>query len=260
MSQRHEGESLSLWQNTEPMPTFAPLHSDMNADICVVGGGIAGLTTAYLLMKEGKSVVLIEDFELACGQSGRTTAQFTTCLDERYFELEKYHGQKGAQLAAESHHAAIEKTREIIKNENIDCESTDVDGYLFAPHKDRNILEKELAAINRVGLIGIEMIAESPLDFTGPCLHFSNQLQLHPVKYLKGLTEKLVIGGVKIFTRTRATEFKGGAKAVVKTSHGFEIRCQAVVVATHTPVNDIVAIHTKQAPYRTYVLPLEFPN
>lgn len=83
----HSGESVSIWINTEPMPKFTKLQNNISTDVCVVGGGIAGLTTAYLLIKEGKSVCVLEDFELGSGQTGRTTANLVTALDERYSEL-----------------------------------------------------------------------------------------------------------------------------------------------------------------------------
>jgi glycine/D-amino acid oxidase-like deaminating enzyme/Rieske Fe-S protein len=256
-------KNVSIWQDTEQMPRFSSLRQNISVDVCIVGGGIAGITSAYLLMKEGKSVCLLEDMELASGQSGRTTAHFVTALDDRYFEIEKFHGKKAAQLAAQSHATAIERVAKIVEDEKIICDLERIDGYLFADLDKRvGILQKEFEAVHRAGLLDVEILKKSPLDSfdTGPCLRFPQQLQLHPLKYLRGLVKSLVEGGVQIFTHTHVVNISGGSAATVATRDGFTVQCQSIVVATNTPINDLLAIHTKQAPYRTYVLGFLVPK
>ena len=86
MNTLRPGESLSIWQDTQEMSRQATLQENTHVDICVVGGGIAGLTTAYLLLKEGKSVCLLESFELCSGQTGKTTAHFSTAPPPSCFQ------------------------------------------------------------------------------------------------------------------------------------------------------------------------------
>ena len=112
------------------------LRENLSADVCIVGAGIAGLTTAYFLLKEGRSVVVLESATIGSGQTGRTTAHFVSALDSRYFVLEKYHGASGARLAAESHAGAIDKAEEIILTEGIDCDWRRISGYLFLSPED----------------------------------------------------------------------------------------------------------------------------
>src|SRR5688500_12144403 len=95
----------SLWMATATMPSYSPLQENIHTKVCIVGAGIAGLTTAYLLTQAGKSVVLLDDGPLAGGMTGVTTAHLSTAIDDRYFEIERLHGQTGARLAAESHTA-----------------------------------------------------------------------------------------------------------------------------------------------------------
>lgn len=258
MNHLHPGESLSLWLDTQDMPTFDPLTSNLNVDVCVVGGGIAGLTTAYMLMKEGKSVCILEGFELGSGQSGKTTAHVSSVLGTRYFDLELYHSEEGTRLVAQSHTAAIERIEHIITQEKIDCDLERIDGYLFQGDQaeDPDTLIREHGAVRRAGLIYAKMLENAPLSQfkTGPCLMFPRQLQLHPLKYLAGLARRIVKGGGKIFTNTVATEFFNEDFAVVKTEGGHLVTCSSLVVATNTPINDVFAIHTKQAAYRTYAL------
>lgn len=259
----HPGESLSLWKNHFEVPTFAPLKTDLKVDVCVIGAGIGGLTTAYLLAKTGMKVAVLESFDIGSGQTGRTTAQLTTALDHRYFSIERQHGKEGALMAAQSHQQAINKIEEIVRLENIQCDMERVNGYLFTDEKQPvEILFKELDAIHRAGLTDVHILAQAPLSSfdTGLCLKFPRQLQIHPMKYLSGLADSIIRDQGMIFTHTPVVEVHGGNPARIKTKMGSLVTARAVVVATHTPFNDLFAIHTKQAAYRTYVIAVKIPQ
>ncbi|MBC7537295.1 MAG: FAD-dependent oxidoreductase [Bacteriovorax sp.] len=270
----HHGESVSAWMDTVQMPTFSTLLEDIDTEVCIVGGGLAGLTTAYLLLQAGKKVCVLEGFEIGSGQTGRTTAQLTTALDERYFMLEKFHGEKGARLAAESHSAAIKKVYEITRKENIDCDLEKINGYLFNSHDDPNYqlksnrdksheyLNIELEAVLRAGLSDVYMTERVPLSSfdPGPALCFPDQLQLHPLKYLQGLAQAIIKKGGQIFTNSHVVEVQGGEAAFVRLQNDHIVSCDSIVVATNSPINDLVAIHTKQASYRSYVIGVEVPK
>src|SRR5829696_10434240 len=107
----------SLWMATADAPSQSRLKESIRTDICIVGAGIAGLTTAYLLAREGRSVVVLDDGLSGGGMTGRTTAHLTNAFDDRYLEMEKLHGEEGARLTAESHTAAIEKVSQIVSTE-----------------------------------------------------------------------------------------------------------------------------------------------
>src|SRR5947208_13623237 len=181
--------TTSIWTTFE-IPSRPALDTNLTADVCVVGAGIAGLTTAYLLASEGHSVVVLDDGPIASGETSRTTAHLVNALDDRYFELEKLHGEKGARLAAESHTAAIDRIEAIIAAENIECEFERLNGYLFVPPgESTDVLNKELAAAHRVGLKNVRRVDRAPLEHfdTGPCLLFPHQAQFHPLKYVDAL-------------------------------------------------------------------------
>ena len=258
------GRSVSVWMKTaEETPSRGPLAEDTRADVCVVGAGIAGLTTAYLLAREGKSVVVIDDGPVAGGETCRTTAHITNALDDRYYELERLHGERGARLAAESHTAAIEKVEELVRAESIECDFERVDGYLFVPPgESTEQLGEELRAAHRAGLVEVEYVERVPFDAYdfGHALRFPRQAQFHILKYLDGLTRAFERMGGRVYTRTHAERIEGDGKQTrVKTASRHTITADFVVVATNTPVNDLVAIHTKQAPYRTYVIGARVP-
>lgn len=259
----HAGESISAWMATATLPLFSPLTQNEHADVCIVGAGIAGLTTAYLLGRAGKSVIVLDDGPIVSGETERTTAHLSTALDDRYFELEGLHGEKGARLLAGSHTAAIDQIERIVMDERIDCDFERVDGFLFTPPEESaEILERELAALHRCGLTDVELIARAPLDFfdTGPALRYPRQGQFHPLKYLTALAQAIMRDGGRIYTQVHATTITGGSPARIETRDGKVVTAGAVVVATNTPVNDLLAIHTKQAAYRTFVIGAVVPT
>jgi glycine/D-amino acid oxidase-like deaminating enzyme len=127
----HAGGSASVWVATATQAAFPSLSQDERADVFIVGAGMAGLTTAYLLTKARKTVIVLDDGPIFSGETERTTAHLVTVLDKRYFELEHLHGEGGAKLAAESHAAAIDTIERIVCEECIDCDFERVDSYLF---------------------------------------------------------------------------------------------------------------------------------
>lgn len=254
-------QNTSVWAATAQVPTYAPLTADISADACVVGAGIAGLTTAYLLTQAGTSVVVVDDGAIGHGMTGVTTAHLVNALDDRFFELERLHGERGSRLAAESHTAAIGLVEKIVHDEGIACDFVRLPGYLFcAPEHGEDFLNRELDAAHRAGLHAVAKASRAPLAFdTGPCLRFPDQGQFHPLRYLAGVAQAIERGGGRIFTGTHATKMTGGRHATVETERAM-VRCSHIVVATNTPVNDLVAIHTKQAPYMTYVIGARVPK
>src|SRR2546421_442285 len=257
------GTTLSVWAATADTPAEKPLSKDDSADVCIIGAGIAGLTTAYLLAREGKSVIVLDDGPIGGGMTARTTAHLTNALDDRFYELERLFGEEGSRLAGQSHKSAIDRVEAIVQEEKIDCEFKRVDGYLFLPANGKlQVLEDELPAAQRAGLTAVRRLERAPLESfdTGPCLHFPRQGQFHPLKYLTGLARAIEREGGQIFTSTHADEIEGGDDAHVTSTSGYTIRCDAIVVATNTPVNDRMVIHTKQAPYTTYVIGARIPR
>lgn len=251
----HPSESISLWQGTTDVPIYGPLMSDLQVDVCVVGGGIAGLTTAYLLALEGKKVCVLEDFEISSGQSAKSTAQLSPVLDRRYCELESLFGRENTRLIVASHQEAINKIDEIITRERIACDFLRLNGYLCATTpEDEKILRREIETLLRAGMLDVAMGAPPKWGNFSSALRFSNQAQMNPIAYLAGLASVCSAKGVQIFCHTHVTNVHGGLPAKIDTRDGFQVTADSVVIATNSPVNNLVAIHTKQASYRTYVV------
>jgi glycine/D-amino acid oxidase-like deaminating enzyme/nitrite reductase/ring-hydroxylating ferredoxin subunit len=254
-------QSESMWQEL-PKLTHSPLTEDVACDVCVIGGGITGLTVAYHLLLDGLKVVVIDRDQIGAHETGHTSAHLSNALDEGYVALRKMYGAEGAKLAYESHTQAIDRIQEIVFENGIECDFKRVSGYLFLDKKTSvDTLKKELEAVREAGGENVELFDQLPMGGgdRGPCLHYPRQAQFHPLKYLQGLAQAIERFGGQIFSQTAAHEIKGGAASHVKTTRGATIRAAHIVVATNTPVNDLVTMHTKLAAYRSYVIAVKAP-
>ncbi|HEX6070853.1 MAG TPA: FAD-dependent oxidoreductase [Longimicrobiaceae bacterium] len=256
---RSSEKSISLWEATDPQQELVPLREDLRTDVCVVGAGLAGLSAAYQLASAGKRVVVLDDNAVAGGETGQTTAHLASALDDRFSFLERMHGAQGARLAYESHQAAIEEIERICGAEGIDCDLVRLDGYLFlAPGDDAARLREELDAARRAGFADAEWLDRAPIpgSETSPCIRFPRQGRFHPLRFVQGLSRAIHARGGHIFTGSHVVDIEQGAEVAVRTDDGHTVRAAALVVATNSPINTRVAIHTKQHPYRTYAVAL----
>jgi glycine/D-amino acid oxidase-like deaminating enzyme/nitrite reductase/ring-hydroxylating ferredoxin subunit len=258
------GNTVSVWMDTSKMPTFTALEEDLSCDVCIVGAGIVGLTTAYHLVKEGVDVVILDDGPVCGGETSRTTAHLTCVLDDRFQWLEHVHGREAVRESTASHMTAIDRIAEIVREEKIDCDFERVPGYLFLGSEHApDFLDRELEAAHRAGLTGARKLDRVPdLSWdTGPCLAFDRQAQFHPLKYLSAVTRAVVQQGARIFTNTHVESVEGRPrKPRVKTTKKNTVTASSVIVATNSPISDYVVTHVKMAPYRTFVIGARIPK
>lgn len=252
----------SYWQASTQLPAYPPLAATVTAEVCVVGAGIAGLTTAYLLAREGVSVIVLEALQLGQGETGRTTAHLAV-PDDRYWHIEDSYGEDAARAVADSFGAAIDLVETIVHTEGIDCDFHRVDGYLLssATHPEE-ALAKELAAARRAGVqVTRTDAAPWPRWCDGPCLKFADQAQFHPLRYLEGLVNAIEKRGGVIHLDTRVAGVEEEEDGVtVTTTAGHKVRADHAVVATNTPINDRVKLHTKIPAYQTYAIATRIPR
>lgn len=249
---------------TADVPHFEPLREDIECDVCIVGAGIAGMTTAYLLSRAGKRAVVLDDGPVGGGETGRTTAHLAFALDDFYSEIEKMHGAEGARIAAASHMAAVSRIESIVREEKIDCGFERLDAYWFAEDAGgAQDLDEEAEAARRAGIPGVSRMAQVPgvVFKTAAALCFPDQAQFHPLRYLAGLARAITRDGGRIFCGSHVAELENRpSRPSVKTSDGKTVTAETIVFATNSPVNDWVKMHTKQAAYRTYVVALRIPT
>ena len=258
---RSSGETESSWFSNLRHPLrFNRLAQNISVDVAIIGAGIAGITTAYLLSRSGKSVAILEDGYIGSGETGRTTAHITHAIDDRYYNIEQKKGPKNTRLAAESHTAAMDLIENSIREEGIDCDFERLNGFLFLDESDKkSSLQRELKALKKAGVLKARMINESPLESAdiSPCICFPDQAQFQPIQYLTGIAHSMIRDKeVQIFTETHAQDIKRiDTDSVIKTDKGHAVTAQSIVLATNAPIVDKVSkIYDKQLAYRTYVI------
>ena len=247
--------STSFWQHGVTAPDFAPLRDKVTADVCVIGGGIAGLTTAHLLAEAGLSVAIIEAINLAAGETARSTAHIAI-PDDRFTHLLRSFGDEGARQIVQSFGAAIDLIESIVARQGIDCDFRRLDGFLVScDASPLKALQEEHDAALALG-VACELTPSAPAELAqfGPALRFTGQAQFNPFKYIVGLAESLP-RNVRIYCGTRAIAIDETAEGViVRTDGGATVAANAAVVATNTPFNERLGLHLRQYAYQTYAI------
>lgn len=257
-------QSIPVWYETALIPAHPPLRGDIVADVCVVGAGVAGLLTAYVLQREGKSVAVLEARDVAAGDTGRSTAHISSVPDEGFAGLEEFFGEEGARLAAKSHMLAVDFIETLIADEKIDCDFERLDGYLVAmTAAQEDALEEQVEPSRRAGFVTMEAQSQVLLPHiksSGPALRYRDQAAFNMGKFMAGLARAFVARGGRLYGDTRVSEVKDGDSPLVSTENGEHVVAKHIVMATGTPVNDRLTMHTKQAAYRSYVVAFEVPK
>ena len=256
-------QSKSCWMGQTPVIQASPLTNHEQCDVVIVGAGIAGLSTAYELARCGRLVVVIDRGEIGTGMTARTTAHLATELDDFYSELIRVRGEDEARIYYDSQVAAVNRIEAICRDEDIDCQFTRLDGFLI-PTDERPIadLQEEYDACRGIG-VQVEWADRAPMPGldTGRCLRFPDQARFHPTRYLGGLARAILRLGGRIYSNTAYMNHEEvGGGVLVETATGPSISAKAAVFATNSPVNAVVAIHTKYIPDRTYVIAARVPK
>ncbi len=252
------------WQDATRAAKLQHLERDLTADVLVIGAGIAGLTCALELAERGRDVIVIEREAVASGETGSTTAHLTAVLDTRYFALADMHGAEAARAAATSHLRGIAHLERVANAYQIECGFRRVPGFLCAVGEAQTkVLEREAQALAQAGLSS-QLVRNAPLyPSADAALHVPHQAQFDPGALLAGVVRALSGKGVPIYAPVSAHGFDAQSatdQVGVRTSDGHSIRANHVIVATHTPINDVAVLHTKQASYRSYALGFAIPE
>jgi glycine/D-amino acid oxidase-like deaminating enzyme/nitrite reductase/ring-hydroxylating ferredoxin subunit len=250
------------WIDSAPLPEFPSVDKDFNADVVVVGGGITGITAAYLLKRAGCRVILLERERCASLDTGHTTAHLTHVLDTPLHELEHNFGPARAQMAWKAARSAIDQIAANIEAEQIECEFRRVSGFLHAPVSGQDgrgefwNLKRDAELAREFGF-SARFMNSVPL-MKRPGVEFPNQAVFHPRKYVAGLLGAIPGQGSAVFEHTAVEEIS--EKPLTVRAGRARIRCDYVVIATHTPLRGhsgmmaAILLQTKLFLYTTYVL------
>ena len=283
------GATDPVWTKTLPyskIPTFPKLEQDLEADVLVVGSGIAGVSIAYELVKQGTQVTMVEARDMLSGETGRTSGHLSSDQDDGYTEIAKKHGDKGARIAAESHQWAIGRVGEISEELGIDCEYRVVKAYTVSqfPHgtkdheSDVSELKQDAQAAKKAGLDATFEEGFAVPGWDGAvdqrdAIVLGKQGAFHPTKYVVGILEWLKKQpNFQGFSRTRVAEIKEkgievpivkvhlGRKDIdVTTTDGHTINANHVVEATCVPLQRLSLIAEMEY-QRTYCIAVRIPK
>ena len=238
----------SVWSESCKFRKREALNKDIKTDVLVIGAGIAGILTAYMLKQKGREVVVIDAAEIASGNTKNTTAKITSQHDLIYSKLITEFGEEKARQYAKANELAIKKYKEIIEDKRIECDFEEKPAYVYSSN-EIDVLKEEAEAAKNLG-IDAEFVEKANLPFKiNGAVKFNNQAQFNPLKFLKGISNELVI-----YENTRALEIK---ENLVVTSGG-NITAKNIVVATHYPIMNAPGYYfMKMHQERSYVLALE---
>ncbi|WP_175410065.1 FAD-dependent oxidoreductase [Streptomyces sp. TRM64462] len=245
----------SLWMEYAPGPARPALEGSVETEVAVVGGGVAGLCTAWELARAGHPVVLLEADRIASGVTGHTTAKLSALHGLVYAEIHAVHGARAARLYARSQQQAVEHVAEVSEELGVDCDLERLPAYTYTEDPGRaGELEAEAEAARAAGLAA-SYVTEVPLPFpVAGAVRVEDQAQFHPRKYLLALAADLERLGGRIHERTRVTELREGRPCEVITERGYAVVARDVVVATHYPVFDRSLLFLRMEPVRELVV------
>ncbi|MBP3952728.1 FAD-dependent oxidoreductase [Bacillus sp. YZJH907-2] len=228
------------WRSSVDLESYPALNEDINVDVAIVGGGISGITAAYLLSKEGKKVALLEADVVLNGTTGHTTAKVTAQHGFIYDEFISHLGEDGARNYYEATTDAMNFVKQLVEKENIDCDLSVEDSFLYTT-TDNGIrkLKKEHEAYQKLG-IECEWLDSVPLRNVPvkAALAMKNQVQFHPLKYLSFLLTEAKRNGASIYEHTVAKDIQDKDGPTVVTREGHLIKANSVITASHFPFFD----------------------
>jgi glycine/D-amino acid oxidase-like deaminating enzyme/nitrite reductase/ring-hydroxylating ferredoxin subunit len=247
-------DSRSLWVSTTSAPDRRGAAVPAETDVLVLGAGIAGLTTAYLLAEAGRSVLVLEAGEVAAGVSGHTTAKLTAQHALNYHRIAARKGTASAGSYGASQLAALEWVARTAREQDIRCELERLPSYVYSTDPNQRALLRAEADAARLAGLPAELVDEVDLPFkTVAAVRFADQAQFHPRQWLLGLAERFVAAGGRIIEGVRATGLTEARRVLVRTTAG-AVRANHVVVATHYPIFDRGLYFTRLDPVRDLVV------
>lgn len=247
--------SLPLW-GASPSPTYAPLSEDREADVVIVGAGIAGLTTALLVARAGRSVAVLEALHVGAGTTGRTTAKASTLQGTKYQRITEHHGSEAAKQYATAQVDALAWMSDHVASSSIACDWEVRPAINYAVTADgQATVEAELEAAAAAGLPVERMVGDLPFDTTA-AIGIAGQAQFDPQAYLDAIAAQVAAEpSAQIYESSRVTSISGLRRHTVTTDGG-RIRCGAVVVATLLPIVDRGLFFARAEPKSSYLIAL----
>jgi glycine/D-amino acid oxidase-like deaminating enzyme/nitrite reductase/ring-hydroxylating ferredoxin subunit len=244
----------ALWLDGRTVSAPSAWRDDITVDVAVVGGGIAGLTTALLLKRVGGRVAVIEAGRVGHGVTGCNTAKVTALQGTVYSTISRHHGEDAAAVYAQASLAAVERVATVAREEAIECDLHRRDAFTYAASEDQRAdVEAEAAAAGAAGLPAeLTDAVDLPFGVAG-AVRLSRQIEFHPVRYARGLAAAIAGDGSLVVEGVRALGVEEGAPCRLRTTAG-TVTADRVVVATHYPFLDRALFFARLEVQRSYCI------
>lgn len=251
----------SYWTESSNRPIFSKLEKNIDTDVCIIGAGITGIMSAYMLLNKGLKIALIDKGEVCGGVTENTTAKVTSQHGLIYNYLQVTFGTEFAKLYLESNQNAIDTIEKIIEKENIDCDFERIDNYIYTCTDEYvQRIKDEVKTVKELG-VEAELIDKINLPFEiKNGIKFPNQAKFHPLKYLYKIVEVLQKNGVEIYTNSIVQDTKKAKEGYEVLTETNKINAKYIVMATHYPIKSFPGLHfLKMYQDRSYAIAIE-PN
>ena len=252
-------KSLWLEEKGEELKKFDTINSDKECDVCIIGGGITGLTSAYYLSELGLKVIIVEKDYIGQKASGNTTGKITFQHNLIYNYLINSYDKKYAKAYLEANKEAISNIKNIIDTQKIECDFEYQSNYVYTVNQSElTDINAEVKALNELD-IDAEFVTNSelPLKIAG-AVKIKNQAQFNIAKYMLGLTEAILKNNAQIFCKSTAYDFDKTKDGYVTFVNDFKIKSKYIIVASHYPFKKISGFYfTKMYQSTSYVLGID---
>ncbi|MFA5527555.1 MAG: FAD-dependent oxidoreductase [Peptostreptococcales bacterium] len=254
-------EPQSYWIDSITQPEYPSLKEDIHADVAIIGGGIVGISTAYMLSQHGIKTVILEADQILQGTTGHTTAKITSQHGLIYDKIKKQISEEYAKQYADANEAAIHMIEKIAKKNNIQCDYTPQSSYVYTLQE--HYIDKIRSEVEAASSLGIKAtyLEETPLPFpVKAAIRFDNQAQFHPRRFLLPLAEKIISLGSQIYEQSAIVnieENENGQYTLI-TKDGKKVKAEKVIIASHFPFYNKHGLYfTRIYPEKSYVVAIK---
>lgn len=246
----------SYWLASTPKTNYSNLNEDIKVDVAIVGGGITGISCAYLLIKEGLNIAIIEADKIIQGTTGHTTAKITSQHGLIYDKIKSQISGELAKQYADANESAIRLIKEIVNEHKIECDFSEQSAYVYT-QEDKYVekINKEVKTASNLG-INTSFVEEIPFDIPiKAAIRFDKQAQFHPRKYLLALAEKINNSNNKIYEQSRVVDIEKNGTYTLTSNQGKKIIAEKVIIASHYPFyNKSNLYFSRLAAERSYIV------
>ncbi|HEX8207210.1 MAG TPA: FAD-dependent oxidoreductase [Solirubrobacteraceae bacterium] len=245
----------SLWIDKAPATSYPSLERDLEVDVAVIGGGIAGVTTALFCKQEGLRVAVLEKGVISGAATGMSTAKASALQESLLSEVRRIAGKDALLAYAHANVAALERMDALVREHSIDCSWERLPDYTYAAEESQVSTVEQIVEAGQEAGLPVERVTDVPLPFDVPAAaRLDGQAQFQPATYTRALAALVDGDGSAVYESTMVTGLSEGAPHEVRVEGGVTVRAKHVVVATQYPLLDRGVFFARLEATRSYIV------